>query len=400
MPKLNENYLNLKQSYLFSEIAHRVAAYQEKNPDKKIIRLGIGDVTRPIGSSVIKALHEGVDAQGNAATFKGYGPEQGYDFLRNAVVNYYVENGVSIDAGEVFISDGAKSDTGNITDLFAQDNVILIPDPVYPVYVDTNIMNGRNITYISANAENNFLPMPDPAQHADIIYICSPNNPTGAAYNKEQLKVWVDYALANDAIILYDSAYECFITDKTLPRSIFAIEGAKRCAIEFCSLSKTAGFTGTRCGYTIVPKDLKFAASNGTEMSLNAMWNRRQTTKFNGVSYIVQKGAAEVFSKEGMAQCRANIAYYQENARIIADCMEKNNIRYFGGINSPYVWFECPMGMESWEFFDYMLNNIQVVGTPGAGFGDNGKYFFRLTAFGTKENTIEAMERFDKMLQK
>lgn len=400
MPKLNENYLNLKQSYLFSEIAHRVAAYQEKNPAKKIIRLGIGDVTRPIGSSVIKALHEGVDAQGNAATFKGYGPEQGYDFLRNAVVNYYAENGVSIDAGEVFISDGAKSDTGNITDLFAQDNVILIPDPVYPVYVDTNIMNGRNITYISANAENNFLPMPDPAQHADIIYICSPNNPTGAAYNKEQLKVWVDYALANDAIILYDSAYECFITDKTLPRSIFAIEGAKKCAIEFCSLSKTAGFTGTRCGYTIVPKDLKFAASNGTEMSLNAMWNRRQTTKFNGVSYIVQKGAAEVFSKEGMAQCRANIAYYQENARIIADCMEKNNIRYFGGINSPYVWFECPMGMESWEFFDYMLNNIQVVGTPGAGFGDNGKYFFRLTAFGTKENTIEAMERFDKMLQK
>ena len=400
MPKLNENYLNLKQSYLFSEIAHRVAAYQEKNPDKKIIRLGIGDVTRPIGSSVIKALHEGADAQGNAATFKGYGPEQGYDFLRNAVVNYYAENGVSIDAGEVFISDGAKSDTGNITDLFAQDNVILIPDPVYPVYVDTNIMNGRNITYISANAENNFLPMPDPAQHADIIYICSPNNPTGAAYNKEQLKVWVDYALANDAIILYDSAYECFITDETLPRSIFAIEGAKKCAIEFCSLSKTAGFTGTRCGYTIVPKDLKFAASNGTEMSLNAMWNRRQTTKFNGVSYIVQKGAAEVFSKEGMAQCRANIAYYQENARIIADCMEKNNIRYFGGINSPYVWFECPMGMESWEFFDYMLNNIQVVGTPGAGFGDNGKYFFRLTAFGTKENTIEAMERFDKMLQK
>ena len=400
MPKLNENYLNLKQSYLFSEIAHRVAAYQEKNPDKKIIRLGIGDVTRPIGSSVIKALHEGVEDQGNAATFKGYGPEQGYDFLRNAVVNYYAENGVSIDAGEVFISDGAKSDTGNITDLFAQDNVILIPDPVYPVYVDTNIMNGRNITYISANAENNFLPMPDPAQHADIIYICSPNNPTGAAYNKEQLKVWVDYALANDAIILYDSAYECFITDETLPRSIFAIEGAKKCAIEFCSLSKTAGFTGTRCGYTIVPKDLKFAASNGTEMSLNAMWNRRQTTKFNGVSYIVQKGAAEVFSKEGMAQCRANIAYYQENARIIADCMEKNNIRYFGGINSPYVWFECPMGMESWEFFDYMLNNIQVVGTPGTGFGDNGKYFFRLTAFGTKENTIEAMERFDKMLQK
>lgn len=397
MPKLNENYLNLKQSYLFSEIAHRVAAYSEANPDKKIIRLGIGDVTRPISDNVIKALHEGVDAQASAETFKGYGPEQGYDFLRNAIVEYYAENGVSIDAGEVFVSDGAKSDTGNITDLFAQDNVILIPDPVYPVYVDTNVMNGRNITYINANAENNFLPMPDKNVHADIIYICSPNNPTGAAYNYEQLQEWVDYALANDAIILYDSAYECFITDKSLPRSIFAIEGAKKCAIEFCSLSKTAGFTGTRCGYTIVPKDLKVVTSNGSEMSLNAMWNRRQTTKFNGVSYIVQKGAAAVFSKEGMAQCRENIAYYQENAKIIADTMARKGIRYFGGVNSPYIWFECPKGMESWEFFDYMLENIQVVGTPGAGFGDNGKNFFRLTGFGTRENTIEAMERFEKL---
>lgn len=397
MPKLNENYLNLKQSYLFSEIAHRVAAYQEKNPDKPVIRLGIGDVTRPIGKKVIEKLHEGVDALGAAETFKGYGPEQGYEFLRNAVVDYYAGNGVSIDAGEVFISDGAKSDTGNITDLFAQDNVILIPDPVYPVYVDTNLMNGRNITYIDANADNNFLPMPDKNVHADIIYICSPNNPTGAAYNKEQLREWVDYALANDAILLYDSAYECFITDETLPRSIYAIEGAKKCAIEFCSLSKTAGFTGTRCGYTIVPKDLKFMSSTGVEMSLNAMWNRRQTTKFNGVSYIVQKGAAEVFSKEGMAECRENIAYYQENARIIASTMEKKGVRYFGGINSPYVWFECPMGMESWEFFDYMLEKIQVVGTPGAGFGENGKYFFRLTAFGTRENTMEAMKRFESL---
>lgn len=397
MPKLNENYLNLKQSYLFSEIAHRVAAYQEKNSDKPVIRLGIGDVTRPIGKKVIEKLHEGVDALGAAETFKGYGPEQGYEFLRNAVVDYYAGNGVSIDAGEVFISDGAKSDTGNITDLFAQDNVILIPDPVYPVYVDTNLMNGRNITYIDANADNNFLPMPDKNVHADIIYICSPNNPTGAAYNKEQLREWVDYALANDAILLYDSAYECFITDETLPRSIYAIEGAKKCAIEFCSLSKTAGFTGTRCGYTIVPKDLKFMSSTGVEMSLNAMWNRRQTTKFNGVSYIVQKGAAEVFSKEGMAECRENIAYYQENARIIASTMEKKGVRYFGGINSPYVWFECPMGMESWEFFDYMLEKIQVVGTPGAGFGENGKYFFRLTAFGTRENTMEAMKRFESL---
>lgn len=397
MPRLNENYLNLKESYLFSEIAHRVTAYTEANPDKKVIRLGIGDVTRPIGSDVIKALHEGVDAQASSETFKGYGPEQGYDFLRNAVVDYYARNGVSIDAKEVFVSDGAKSDTGNITDLFAQDNIILIPDPVYPVYVDTNVMNGRKVTYINATAENNFLPMPDKNVHADIIYICSPNNPTGAAYNKKQLREWVDYALANDAIILYDSAYECFITDESLPRSIFAIEGAKKCAIEFCSLSKTAGFTGTRCGYTIVPLDLKFSASDGRELSLNAMWNRRQTTKFNGVSYIVQKGAAQVFTEEGMAQCRENIKYYQENARIIAATMEKKGIRYFGGINSPYIWFECPMGMESWEFFDFMLNKIQVVGTPGAGFGNNGKNFFRLTAFGTKENTVEAMERFETL---
>ena len=398
MPKLNENYLNLKESYLFAEINHRVKAYQEANPDKKIIRLGIGDVTLPIGSKMIEQLHEGVDAMASSDTFKGYGPEQGYDFLRNAIVDYYKRNGVDcIEPDEVFVSDGAKSDTGNITDLFAQDNVILIPDPVYPVYVDTNIMNGRNITYIDANAENNFLPMPDHNFHADVIYICSPNNPTGAAYNREQLKEWVDYALGNDAIILYDSAYECFITDETLPRSIFAIEGARKCAIEFCSLSKTAGFTGTRCGYTIVPKDLKFTASNGKEMSLNAMWNRRQTTKFNGVSYIVQKGAAAAFSVEGMAQCKANIKYYQENAKIIAEGLEKKNIRYFGGVNSPYIWFECPNNMESWDFFDYLLKNAQAVGTPGAGFGKNGHNFFRLTSFGNRENTIEAMKRIDQL---
>ncbi len=397
MPKLNENYLNLKESYLFSEIAHRVSKYSAEHPDKKVIRLGIGDVFLPLGSKVIEGLHKGVDAQASSDTFKGYGPEQGYAFLRDAVVDYYGRNGVTIAPEEVFVSDGAKSDTGNITDLFGNDNVILIPDPVYPVYVDTNIMCGRNITYIDANAENNFLPMPDPSVHADIIYICSPNNPTGAAYNKEQLKVWVDYALKNDAVILYDSAYECFITDETLPRSIFAIEGAKKCAIEFCSLSKTAGFTGTRCGYTIVPKELKFTASNGAEMSLNAMWNRRQTTKFNGVSYIVQCGAAAAFTEEGMAQCKENIAYYQENAKMISAMMEKKGIRYFGGINSPYIWFECPKGMESWEFFDYLLENAQVVGTPGAGFGENGKNFFRLTSFGNRENTKEAMERFDRL---
>lgn len=397
MPKLNENYLNLKESYLFAEINHRVKAYSEAHPEKKIIRLGIGDVTLPIGSKMIEQMHEGVDAMASSETFKGYGPEQGYDFLRNAIVDYYARNHVSIEADEVFVSDGAKSDTGNITDLFAQDNVIMIPDPVYPVYVDTNIMNGRNITYIDANAENNFLPMPDHSKHADIIYICSPNNPTGAAYNYEQLKEWVDYALENDAILLYDSAYECFITDELLPRSIFAIEGAKKCAIEFCSLSKTAGFTGTRCGYTIVPKALKFESSIGTEMSLNAMWNRRQTTKFNGVSYIVQKGAAAAFSVEGMAQCHENIKYYQENAKIIADGLAKKGIRYFGGVNSPYIWFECPNSMDSWDFFDYLLNNAQVVGTPGAGFGKNGQKYFRLTSFGNRENTIEAMHRIDQL---
>ncbi len=398
MPKINENYLNLKESYLFTEINHRVAEYTKNHPDKKVIRLGIGDVTRPLGSNMIKALHEGVDAMASAETFKGYGPEQGYAFLRDAVAKYYADHGVSIDPGDVFISDGAKSDTGNITDIFGDDNVILIPDPVYPVYVDSNVMCGRKITYISGTAQNGFLPLPDKNIHADLIYICSPNNPTGAVYNHEQLKAWVDYALENEAVILFDAAYEAFISDPELPRSIFAIEGAKKCAIEFCSLSKTAGFTGTRCGYTIVPKELVFKASDGREVSLNAMWNRRQTTKFNGTSYIVQKGASAVFTEEGMAQCMENIKYYKENARIICDVFAKKGIRYFGGDHSPYIWFECPNGMDSWEFFDYLLNNAQVVGTPGSGFGENGQGFFRLTGFGTRENTMEAMERIEKLL--
>jgi len=397
MPKLNEHYQDLKESYLFAEIAHRVAAYEAEHPDSKIIRLGIGDVTLPLGDLTIKGLHEGVDAMASAETFKGYGPEQGYGFLRDAISAYYARNGVSVDAADIFISDGAKSDTGNISELFDNDNVILIPDPVYPVYVDSNIMNGKKVTYLSGNAENNFLPMPDPSVHADIIYLCSPNNPTGAVYNKEQLKEWVDYALANNAVILFDSAYEAFISDPELPRSIYAIEGAKKCAIEFCSLSKTAGFTGTRCGYTVVPRELVFTASNGQEMSLHAMWNRRQSTKFNGTSYIIQKGAAAVFTEEGMAQCRENIAYYQENARIIADTLKRRNIRFFGGVHSPYIWFECPDGMESWEFFDYLLNNAQVVGTPGAGFGENGKNYFRLTSFNNHENTIAAMKRFEHL---
>ena len=397
MPKLNEHYQDLKESYLFAEIAHRVAAYEAEHPDAKIIRLGIGDVTLPLGDLAIKGLHEGVDAMASAETFKGYGPEQGYAFLRDAISAYYARNGVSVDAADIFISDGAKSDTGNISELFDNDNVILIPDPVYPVYVDSNIMNGKKVTYLSGNAENNFLPMPDPSVHADIIYLCSPNNPTGAVYNKEQLKEWVDYALNNHAVILFDSAYEAFISDPELPRSIYAIEGAKKCAIEFCSLSKTAGFTGTRCGYTVVPRELVFTASNGQEMSLHAMWNRRQSTKFNGTSYIIQKGAAAVFTEEGMAQCRENIAYYQENARIIADTLTRRNIRFFGGVHSPYIWFECPDGMESWEFFDYLLNNAQVVGTPGAGFGENGRNYFRLTSFNNHENTIAAMKRFEHL---
>ena len=397
MPKLNEHYQDLKESYLFAEIAHRVAAYETAHPDKKIIRLGIGDVTLPLGSLAIEGLHEGVDAMASAETFKGYGPEQGYGFLRDAISASYARNGVSVDAADIFISDGAKSDTGNISELFDNDNVILIPDPVYPVYVDSNIMNGKKVTYLSGNAENNFLPMPDPSVHADIIYLCSPNNPTGAVYNKEQLKEWVDYALANHAVILFDSAYEAFISDPELPRSIYAIEGAKKCAIEFCSLSKTAGFTGTRCGYTVVPRELVFPASDGKEMSLHAMWNRRQSTKFNGTSYIIQKGAAAVFTEEGMAQCRENIAYYQENALIIADTLKRKKIRFFGGIHSPYIWFECPDGMESWQFFDYLLENAQVVGTPGAGFGENGKNYFRLTSFNKHENTIEAMKRFEHL---
>jgi len=396
MPKLNENYQNLKESYLFSEINHRVAAYTEANPDKKVIRLGIGDVTLPLSGLVVEGLHEGVADMATAETFQGYGPYQGYDFLRKAISAYYDRSGVAVDFSDIFISDGAKSDTGNISELFDVDNVILIPDPVYPVYVDSTIMSGKKITYLSGNAENGFLPMPDKSIHADIIYLCSPNNPTGAVYNHGQLKEWVDYALEHKAVILFDSAYEAFITDPALPKSIYAIEGAKRCAIEFCSLSKTAGFTGTRCGYTVVPKELVFQTAGGTEISLHDMWYRRQTTKFNGTSYIIQKGAAAAFTAEGMKQCQEQIHFYQENARIIMAAMVKKGLRFFGGIHAPYIWFECPGGMDSWTFFDYLLNNAQIVGTPGAGFGENGKNYFRLTAFGNRDHTMEAMERFEK----
>ncbi len=388
---INKNYQNLEQSYLFSTVAKKVKEFSEKNPDKKIIRLGIGDVTRPLCKAVVDAMHKAVDEMSVQATFRGYGPEQGYDFLREAVQGYYAKRNVELELYEIFISDGAKSDLGNILDLFDKDNVVLVPDPVYPVYVDTNIMAGRKVLYINANGENNFLPMPDKNVKADIIYICSPNNPTGAVYNKQQLKKWVDYAKSNNAIILFDSAYECFVSDENLPRSIYEIEGAKDCAIEFCSLSKTAGFTGTRCGYTIVPNALG---------ALNKMWVRRQTTKFNGVPYIVQRGAEAVFSPEGQKEIKENINYYKENAKIISDTLDDCKISYTGGKHSPYIWLKCPDNMKSWEFFDYLLEKIQVVGTPGAGFGVNGEGYFRLTSFGSRENTLEAMKRFKELFKK
>lgn len=399
MADFNEKFLDLKESYLFSEVAKRVSAFQQREPERSVIRLGIGDVTLPLGKTVVQALHSAADEMGRAKSFRGYGPEQGYDFLREAIAGHYQSFGVKLDTDEIFVSDGAKSDTGNITDLFSKDNTVLIPDPVYPVYVDTNTMNGRKIVYINGTAENDFLPMPDRSVHADIIYICSPNNPTGACYNRAQLREWVDYALENDAVILFDSAYECFISDSDLPHSIYEIEGAERCAVEFCSLSKTAGFTGTRCGYTVVPKAITSKSANGMEMNLNKMWNRRQCTKFNGVPYIVQRAAAAVFSEEGMSEARAMIAHYMENAKVISDTMTEFGIRYTGGINSPYIWFECPFGMDSWQFFDFLLEKAGVVGTPGAGFGQNGNNWFRLTAFNNKENTVEAMRRFKELMK-
>ncbi len=387
---INENYQNLEESYLFSTVAKKVNEFIQKNPEKKVIRLGIGDVTRPLCKAVIEALHKAVDEMGVQATFRGYGPEQGYDFLREAVRGYYAKRNVQLELDEIFISDGAKSDLGNILDIFSKDNTVLVPDPVYPVYVDTNIMAGRKVIFADANGENAFLPLPDEKTKADIIYICSPNNPTGAAYNKEQLKKWVDYALSNKAVILFDAAYECFVSDEELPKSIYEIEGAKECAIEFCSLSKTAGFTGTRCGYTIVPKTLG---------KLNKFWLRRQTTKFNGVPYIIQRAAEAVFSENGQAEIKENINYYKENAKVISDTLDKCNIWHVGGKHSPYIWLKCPNNMTSWEFFDYLLEKIQVVGTPGSGFGKNGEGYFRLTSFGSKENTLEAMQRFEKLFR-
>ena len=396
--KINENYLNLKDSYLFATVGRKTAAYKAAHPDKEVIRLSIGDVTRPLAPVVIEAMHKAVDDMSRAETFHGYGPDQycyGYDVLIDSIKGSYRGKGVTLSSSEVFISDGAKSDCGNILDIFSADNVVLVPDPVYPVYLDTNIMAGRKVIFADATEENGFLPMPDESVKADIIYICSPNNPTGAAYTIAQLEKWVAYAKKMDAVILYDAAYEYFVCDGEHARSIYQVEGAKECAIELCSYSKTAGFTGVRCGYTIVPE----ALIRGGQ-SLNRLWARRQSTKFNGVSYITQMGAAAVFTEEGERQIRENIDYYRQNAKTIADCLDELGIWYTGGKHSPYIWLKCPDGMDSWTFFDYLLENANVVGTPGSGFGKNGEGFFRLTAFGTHENTERACARIKALLKK
>ena len=392
--QLNTNYLRLQESYLFSDIAHRVQKFAQAHPEAKILRMGIGDVTLPLAPAVVSAMRAAVEEQGRAQTFRGYGPEQGYGFLREAIRGYYARRGISLAADEIFVSDGAKSDLGNILDIFDVCNTVLIPDPVYPVYVDTNVMAGRKIVFADAVRANGFLPMPDEKTDADIIYICSPNNPTGAAYTKAQLQAWVDYANARGAVILYDAAYERFVTEEGCARSIFEAEGAEECAIEFCSFSKTAGFTGTRCGYTVVPQALK---RNG--ISCNKLWLRRQTTKFNGVAYIVQRGAAAVFGEEGERQIEENLAVYRRNAARIAACLDRLGVFYTGGKNSPYLWLECPGFADSWKFFDYLLEKAAVVGTPGSGFGKNGEGYFRLTAFASEEATAEAAERIERLLR-
>ncbi|MBE6047986.1 MAG: LL-diaminopimelate aminotransferase [Clostridium sp.] len=392
MLKINKNYLSLKDSYLFANIAHKVNAYKENNPDKNVISLGIGDVVLPICEPVVEALRVGVEDMSKKETFKGYGPEQGYMFLRNVLQDYYKGFNVKLDCDEIFVSDGAKSDLGNILDLFDKDNVVLIPDPVYPAYVDTNVMDGRKIIYSNSSIETGFLGMPDYNVKADLIYICSPNNPTGAAYNREQLTKWVEYAKEIGALILFDAAYEAFIESDEIPHSIYEIPGAKKCAIEVCSLSKTAGFTGLRCGYTIVPHALKF---DGVE--LNKLWLRRQTTKYNGVPYIVQKAASAVFSKEGISKTKKVISYYKENAKIIAAALKELNIKYVGGENSPYIWLRCPNNTKSWDFFDKLLEEANIVGTPGVGFGNNGEGFFRLSCFAERDDVLEAVKRLKKL---
>ncbi len=404
MAFLNENYLKLKAGYLFPEIGRRVREYQAANPDKKIIRMGIGDVTQPLTSSVIKAFHEAVEEMGNIDTFKGYGPEQGYDFLRQAILdNEYKTRGVQLNIDEIFISDGSKCDTGNILDIFGRNNKIAISDPVYPVYADTNVMDGRTgdmlengyyqgLIYMPCLEENNFVPQL-PNEKADLIYLCFPNNPTGMTIAKPELKKWVEYAMANNAIILYDSAYEAYISDSSIPHSIYEIEGAKKVAIEFRSFSKTAGFTGTRCAYTIIPKELEAKDQHGKSFPLNPLWLRRQTTKFNGVSYPVQKAAAAIYTEVGKKETKAVIQYYMENASIMRKSFTALGYKVFGGTNAPYVWIKTKNNMKSWDFFDKLLSEVHIVGTPGSGFGPSGEGYFRFSSFASRENVLEAMER-------
>ena len=405
MVKINDNYGKLPGSYLFSEVARRISAYTAAHPEAKIIKLSIGDVTRPLAPAVIEAMHKAVDEMGTYEGFHGYGPEQGYPFLREAIAQFdYKARGVDIRPEEIFVSDGAKSDCGNIGDIFGVDNKVAVCDPVYPVYVDTNAMAGRagdyvesqgrwsNLIYMPCVEENGFMPQL-PRERADIIYLCFPNNPTGSMTTREQLKQWVDYANENGSVILYDSAYEAFITDPDIPHSIFEIEGARTCAIEFRSFSKTAGFTGNRCAYTVVPMELERDGAR-----LNAMWNRRQTTKFNGVPYVVQRGAAAIYTPQGRAQVMESIAYYRENARVIREGLAEAGLACFGGINAPYIWLKTPGGMGSWEFFDLVLDRANVAITPGAGFGPSGEGYVRLTAFGDAEATRQAVERVKSML--
>lgn len=392
--KLNENFFNVKKSYLFSEIAKRVKEYSKKNPDKKIIRLGIGDVTLPLPRVAVTALKKAADEMGSAATFRGYAPEYGYDFLREKIADYYKRFSVSRNSEEIFVSDGAKSDVGNIVDILG-DNEILIPDPVYPVYLDSNVMSGHKISLLKGTRENGFLPMPDNTDKKPyVIYLCSPNNPTGAVYSREQLKAWVDFANEAGSLIIFDSAYEAFISGD-YPHSIYEIEGADRCAVEICSFSKTAGFTGTRCAWSVFPDKLTVG-----DTKLSALWSRRQATKFNGVPYVVQRAAEAVLTDEGIKECKALVEYYMENARIIAAALKNSEIEFVGGENSPYLWLKCPKNMGSWEFFDYLLESAQLVGTPGAGFGEAGEGYFRLTSFGSRENTLEAAKRIDALFGK
>lgn len=393
MALINENFLKLKQSYLFSDIAKRVEAFRAANPGKKVISLGIGDVTRPLPAACIEAMQKAVAEFASSETFHGYGPEQGYAFLREAIAEQdFHARGVNIAPDEIFVSDGAKSDTGNIGDIFSTANVVAISDPVYPVYLDTNVMAGREVKFIPCGESNNFSPEP-PAFHADIVYLCSPNNPTGAVLSRGLLEEWVRYARQNGSVILFDAAYERFITRDDVPHSIFEIEGARECAIEFRSFSKTAGFTGVRCGYTVVPKELTGTGPDGNRTALRPLWNRRQCTKFNGTSYIVQRGAAAIYTPEGSQQVKATIGYYLENAAAILDGLRGAGFACSGGENAPYIWLKCPAGTSSWEFFDKLLGSAAVVGTPGAGFGVNGEGYFRLTAFGSREATLEAVER-------